>query len=106
MDRKAKNSPLVALLRVIGNSDTLDLSIVRDIMQGEGRLKELSHTLQDGAWQKVANPFFDLLGSEGHREVTDNYDNLMGELRHIKQCIARIEKAAKGVVRFNERTNR
>jgi hypothetical protein len=106
MNRVPKTSPLVKLLRVIGGADQVDLSIARDVMCGEDRLKELSHSLQDQAWQNLANPFFDLLGAEGHREVTDAYDHLQGELRHFKRCIARIEKAAKGVVRFNERSSR
>jgi hypothetical protein len=96
-------SPLVNLLRTIGNADMFDLKCVKDVTQGEQSLKNLSTTMEDSSWQKLANPFFDLLGANGHIEVRDSYDKLQGELRYLKQQIARIEKAAKSTVMFNER---
>ena len=96
-------SPLVSLLRTIGNADQFDLNCVRDVTRGEQCLKQLSHTMEDSSWQKLANPFFDLLGANSPREVTTAYDNVMGELRYLKSCIAKIEKAAKMTVEFNRR---
>ena len=96
-------SPLVSLLRVVCETDHRDLADARTIQNGEAALGFLSQSLNSEVWQRISTPFFDLLGANGYREVSEAYELLDGEVRELKQQISRIERAAKSAVAFNHR---